>query len=165
MQRDVVDILVAFFQHFAFPLGISRHAVIRTAADDRFNCRVEAFESLGGFVGQPAIFHRRLVADLPGAVHLVAEAPHLHAMRFLGAVAAAQIAKLGAAGKIHIFKEVAGIIQTAGTKIDRQHHLDAGHLRPVGEFIDADLVGFLDRHARSRRIGRLSRGPMPSSQR
>ena len=83
------------------------------------------------------------MTDLPGTVHFVAEAPHFHAVGLFRAVAAAQIAERGAARKIHIFEEIAGIIQTTGTEIDGEHHLDAGHLRPVGEFIDADLVGFL----------------------
>ncbi|MNS99307.1 hypothetical protein D3C72_1337060 [compost metagenome] len=143
VQRDVIDILVAFLQHLAFPFGIGRHAVIGTAADDGFNRRIEALESLGGFVRQAAIFHRGLVADLPGAVHLVAKAPHFHAVGFFRAVAAAQIAKRGAARKIHIFKEITGVIQTTGAKIDGEHHLDTGHLRPVGELVNADLVAFL----------------------
>ena len=64
-------------------------------------------------------------------------------MRFFGAMAAAQIAERRTAGEVDVFEEVAGVVQTTGAEIDGEHHLDAGHLRPVGEFIDADLVGFL----------------------
>ncbi|EGE61069.1 hypothetical protein RHECNPAF_1260048 [Rhizobium etli CNPAF512] len=142
VQRDVVGAVVALLEDLGFPIGIGLHVGIRRAADHEFERLVEAAHRLGRLVGQPAVFIGRLVADLPGAVHLVAEAPQFHIVRIGPAVLAAQIRPIGAAGMIAIFQEVAGGIETAGAEIDGEHRLGIGLLAPVDEFVDADLVGF-----------------------
>ena len=100
---------------------------------------VEGAQGLGGLVGEMAVFVGGLVADLPGAVHLVAEAPELDVPRLLAAVLLAQVAPVGAARVVDVFDEVARLVEAARAEVDRQHHLGADRLAPVGEFVDADL--------------------------
>jgi hypothetical protein len=70
---------------------------------------VEGAHGLGGLVRETAIFFRRLVADLPGAIHLVAEAPELDVPGLFTAVGDALVAPLAAAGMIDVFEEGAGL--------------------------------------------------------
>ena len=42
---------------------------------------------------------------------------------------------------VDVFDEVARLVEPARAEVDRQHHLGAGLFGPVGEFVDADLVG------------------------
>lgn len=88
-RGDVVDVLVALLEHDPLPVGVCCHLVVGRAAGNRLDCGIEALEGLGRLIGNPAVIMGRPVADLPRAVHLVAEAPHLHAMRLLVAVGAA----------------------------------------------------------------------------
>ena len=48
-----------------------------------------------------------LALHLPRAVHLVAEAPELDAVRLLAAVAAAEVGQRGAAGMVAVLDQVA----------------------------------------------------------
>ncbi len=84
----------------------------------------------------------RLVADLPGPVHLVAEAPVLDAERLGAAVRLAQVAPVAAGRTVDVFDEVARLVEPARSEVDRQHHLGAGRLAPFREFVHADRVRF-----------------------
>ena len=143
MQRDVLDVVVALLEHLPLPLGVGRHGVVGAAADDELHVLPERLHRLRGLVGEPAVFLRDLVADLPGAVHLVAEAPHPDAVGLLDAVAAAQVAPGGAARVVAVLGEGTGGVQVARAEVDGEHHLDAGLLRPFRELVDADLVRLL----------------------
>ena len=143
VQRDVLDVLVALLEHLPLPFGIGRHRVVGAAADDRLDVLAERLHRLRGLVGEAAVLLRDLVADLPGAIHLVAEAPHPHVVGLLDAVAAAEVAPGGAARVVAVFGEGARGIEVARAEVDREHHLDAGLLRPDRELVDADLVGLL----------------------
>ena len=97
-------------------------------------------QRLGGLVGEVAVFGGRLVADLPGAVHLVAETPEAAVPRFRASVLGPEVRPVAAAGVVDVFDEGPRLVEAAGTEIDRQHHLGAGLFGPVGEFVNADLV-------------------------
>src|SRR5690606_22651270 len=97
---------------------------------------------LGRLVGEMAVFGRGLVTDLPGTIHLIAEAPELHAPWLAPTVAGPQVTPVGAAGMVAVFEEAARRIEAARAEIDRKHHLGPGGRAPVGEFVDADLVRF-----------------------
>ena len=71
-----------------------------------------------------------LVADLPRAVHLVAEAPQLDAERVGGAVGDAPVGPVGAARVVGVLEQVAGLLQPAGAEVDRHHRLGADLGRP-----------------------------------
>ena len=127
-------------EHDALPLGIGRHVGVRRAADDELKRGVEGAQRLGDFVGEAAVLVRGLVADLPRAVHLVAEAPMLDAERFGAAVRLAQVAPIAAGRAVDVFDEVARLVEAARAEIDGEHHLRADRRAPVGEFVDADGV-------------------------
>ena len=73
-------------------------------------------------VGAAAAGHQ-----LDGRVH-----PFHHLRRFVG----------GAAVFIGVFHHVPGLVRSTGSQVDRVHDLGVGLLRPLGEFVQADLVGF-----------------------
>ena len=81
-----------------------------------------------------------LVADLPGAVHLVAETPEAAVPRFRAPVLGPEVGPVAAARVVDVFDEVARLVEAARAEIDREHHLGAGLFGPVGEFVDADQV-------------------------
>src|SRR6185312_293238 len=78
--------------------------------------------------------------DLPGAIHLVAEAPELDVPGLLAAILAPEVAPIAAARMVDILDEVARRIEAARAEVDRQHHLGTGGVAPVGEFMNADLI-------------------------
>ena len=82
------------------------------------------------------------MADLPWAIHFVAQAPHLDVPRLLAAVLDAQVAPVAAARMVHILQEIAGIVDAARTKVHRQHHFRADAVAPVGEFMNANGIAF-----------------------
>ena len=101
----------------------------------------KAAQRLGGLVGEMAVFGGGLVADLPGAVHLVAKAPESAVPRLLARRSSLRRSRpVAAARVVDVFDEVARLVEAARAEVDRQHHLGAGLLGPVGEFVDADLV-------------------------
>ena len=83
------------------------------------------------------------MAELPRAIHLVAQAPHADVERLVGAVGAAAFGELGAAGHVRVLQQVERLLQTAGAEVHCLHQLvAAGGLQPFGHLVQAELVGF-----------------------
>ena len=142
-----VRLVVGIFQHDAVPFGIGGHIAVAAAAHHQ----------LGGarlvrlFVFRPAQHARRLQclfavalrvqpADLPFAVHLVADAPVSDAVRGVGGVFAAEIGKIGARGVIAVFKQLQRVLRGARAHIDGEHGLDLRLFAPAHELVGAELV-------------------------
>jgi hypothetical protein len=88
-----------------------------------------------------AIFFRRPVADLPEAVHFVAETPKLGVEGILVAVFGAQVRKVDAAGMVGIFHDFPGRVHAASAQVDGFHDLGAGLAGPVDKFVQPEGVG------------------------
>lgn len=123
VQREVVHILIDMVQHGGFPLGEGGHLGVGAARGHQLDGGVDGAHGPGGFQRQAAVFVGGLMADLPGAVHLVAQAPGMDAERLLGAVGDAQVAVLAAAGMVAVFQQVAGGVDAPGAQVDRHHDL------------------------------------------
>src|SRR5690606_39189511 len=105
---DVVHVVVAVFEDGAFPVAEGRHGGAGGSADDEFEVLVGPLHRGGGAGGRLAVVVRRHEPGLPGAVHLVAEAPHAHVVRFRCAVGDAQV-RQGRAGRVvGVLEEVQG---------------------------------------------------------
>ena len=140
VQREVVDVGIALAQNLFFPHAEGRHGAERAAADHKLNIRVEHLHQLCRFAGDAAILGRRLRADLPRAVHFIAEAPELDTVRRVVAVFAALVSPVGVRAAVAVFQQLDGILRRAGAEIDGQHWLNAGTLTPAQELVRADLV-------------------------
>jgi len=82
------------------------------------------------------------VPDLPGAVHLVAQAPVLHAVPFPLAVRGAQVAVVRAGGEVHVLHEVGGVLDAAGAEVHGPHRFRAEFAGEVHELVRSELVRF-----------------------
>ncbi len=102
---------------------------------------VDATHRPGDLDGEAPVLVRRLVADLPGSVHLVAEAPQPHVVGVGGAVLDAQVRPPRAARVVGVLEQVAGLLDAAGPEVDGDHRLALDGLRPADELVDADLIG------------------------
>ena len=110
---------------------------------------------LAGFARLAGIFLGFQVADLPGAVHLVAQAPVFHLVGLGIAVADAQVGVIGAGRGVAVFHPGAGFVQRAGAQVDAQHGRRAQLAAVFDEFIGAKLCWVSsDIQASSRRSGR-----------
>ena len=142
VQRDEVHVVKAMLQHRVFPLAVGGHVVRRRAAGSELDGRVHQAHELGGFVGDAAVFVGGFGADLPGAVHLVAQAPELDVVRCRHAVRFAQVGQSGAAGVVAVLDEFTGFVGAARAQVDGPHGFDVGGLAPFHELVGAELVGF-----------------------
>ena len=57
------------------------------------------------------------------------------------AVLLAQVAPVAAGRAVDVFDEIARLVEPARAEVDREHHLGADGVAPVGEFVHADGVG------------------------
>ena len=81
------------------------------------------------------------MADLPRAVHFVAETPVLDRMWFSDAMFAAEVAPLGAFFHVAIFDKSCGLFRGAGAEIESHERFRAGEFAPGHEFVGAELIG------------------------
>ncbi len=128
-------------QHLVLPGAEARHGMMRGAAGDELDRGIDPSHRLGRLGRETAIFRGALGADLPRPVHLVAEAPELHAMRRVITMLPPQIAQSRPARVIAIFHEIARLRGTPRAEIDRQHGLGPGRSAPSDELVAAEAVG------------------------
>src|SRR5690606_24983468 len=101
------------------------HGAAGGAAGDQVEVGVDHAHGAGGLVGDAPVLGGGALADLPRAVHLIAQAPQLDAVGFVVAVGAAQLRPVGAAGVVGVLEEVEGLLEAAGAEVDGHVRLDA----------------------------------------
>ncbi len=111
------------------------------AAGDELHVRVDDARLLGDVARLAAVLARLQAPHLPGAVHLVAQAPVLHLVRLLVSMRATQIAPLRALGVVAVLDVGHGHFRGAGAEVEAQQRLGAHGLGPVHEIVGAELVG------------------------
>ncbi len=141
VQRDQLDLVEAVLQHGVLPGPEGRHVAARGAAGGELDAGIEPLHHFRGLGRDPAVLGGRLGRDLPGPVHLVAEAPELHAVRLLEAMGAAQVGERAAARVVAVLEQPARGIRPAGAEVDREHRLDPGRAAPGDELVGAEGVG------------------------
>ena len=151
---DVVDVVVGVLEHRALPVAEGRHPGTGGAADDQLEVLVGHLHGGGGAGGELAVVVGGHVAGLPGAVHLVAEAPHPDVVRLGRAVGDALVAERRAGRVVRVLEQVERRLDAARAEVDGEHELGAGQLQPARELVEADLV----RSPASARRGRGARG-------
>jgi hypothetical protein len=81
VQGDVVGDVPGQVEDRVLPGAERRHGGVRAAHHGELDRRVDEPHGLPGLDREPAVLDRRLAAHLPRPVHLVAQAPELHAVR------------------------------------------------------------------------------------
>ena len=140
MQANAVHLRIALFENFAIPFEECRLPGPGRSAGDQLHAGVDGSHLPRGIHGLAAIFAGRHVADLPGAVHFVAQAPRLNRVGLRVAMFAAQIAPLGATRHVAIFHQRGRHLGRRGAEIGADQRLGANALGPGYEFIGAELV-------------------------
>ena len=151
VRGDVVDDVEAPLEHLPLPGAEGGHPGVARAARDQLQAGVEAPHGLAGLLGQPRILLGGLVADLPGPVHLVAEAPQADAVRLEPPVLDPTIGELGSRFGVAVLQQFDRFDQSPGAQVHGDHRLDADPLAPLQEVVGADLVA-------SRHCARPDRG-------
>ena len=165
VQRDVVGDVPRQVEHRVLPAAEGGHPRVRAADDAELDRGVDQAHRLARLGREPPVLDRGLLPDLPRPVHLVAQAPQLHAVRLGVPVGHAPVGVAAAGRRVAVLDEVAGGVDAARAEVDREHRLRARLARPAHELVGADLVG-LDRAPGEVEAGRAgrARGPTPSSQ-
>src|SRR5204863_5295723 len=91
-----IDFAVALFENLAIPGEVGWHAGPARSAGNQLQPAVDHPHLPRDIARLPAVVARLQLADLPRAVHLVAEAPIAHVVRPLVAMRPPQLAPLGA---------------------------------------------------------------------
>ena len=130
MQGNVVHLVIRVTQGGRLPFREGGHFTVRASAGNQLNGRINQLHSLCCFLCQPPIFIHRLVAQLPGTVHLIAQAPYLDIMGLLHSMADTHIAVLRPGRMVAVFQEVTGVGNSPGAQVDCHHHIRACLFRP-----------------------------------
>src|SRR5262249_35152299 len=91
VQRKPIDIVVTLFEHFPIPLEVSAHEWTAGSTCNQLEFWVHIPHLSRRILRLYAIFRGRHVANLPGAIHLIAEAPVLDFPWFRDSVLPPQI--------------------------------------------------------------------------
>jgi hypothetical protein len=104
------------------------------------------------------------VAELPGAVDLVAEAPDLHVPGLLAPVLAAQLRPVRVRRLVRVVDPVAGVLDRAEARVDAEVRLDLELLAVREEIVGPEAVGLERAPGVVAAHGPLVAGPIPSFQ-
>ena len=140
MHRNEVYVIVNVIENGKLPFTEGLHIVVRASASDELYRGVGPFHKLCRFGRYSAVVLSRLVTYLPGAVHLVSEAPGLYSEGLLEAVALSHICVVSIGIKIAVFKQVLSVRGRTRAEIYRHHNLCLCALCPLLKLVDAYLV-------------------------
>ena len=141
VARDEVDVVERLLEDLALPRSERRHAATGGAARHEFDGRVELAHRLRGARGELAVVHGVAVAQLPRAVHLVAEAPHLHTERLGMPVGGPLIRARRRDRGVGVLEEIECLLGAAGAEVHGEHQVAADLVEPMLELVQADLIG------------------------
>ncbi len=102
---DVINVFDGVQEHLLLPRAERGHSVIGTSAYDEFEIGVEGAHGCGGACGKAAVLVGAEVADLPGAVHLVADAPEPNVVGLFCAVCAPLVRQCRPRGVVRVLEE------------------------------------------------------------
>ncbi len=139
--RDVVDVFVGLREHRVLPGPERVHVRRRGAARDELQLGLHLAHGTSGLGGDAGVLLRRLVTRLPGAVHLVAQAPHLDSVRVGRTVLDALVGPFGATRNVAVLEDVECLGNPSGAQVDGHHRFDADLLAPLHELVDTHRVG------------------------
>lgn len=142
MQGNIVGHLVGMLQRHRFPFRERGHRRVGAAAGHQLNLGIDQPHRLRRLIGEPAVFLRRLLADLPRTIHLIAQTPGSDLVRLLITVASTQIAPVASSRMVAVFQQVAGRINAAGSQIHRHHDFGTNLLGPSGKLVRAYPIRF-----------------------
>src|SRR5208283_412071 len=94
-----------------------------------------------GIGGLFTVFRGRHVADLPGAIHLVAKTPVRNLVGIGDAVFPPKVTPLRALLYVAILHERCRRLRRAGAKIQAKQRLRSDGLAPQKKLVDAELIG------------------------
>src|ERR1019366_8486366 len=118
VKREIVGVLAEVLENRAVPGGpVRAGAEVGRAGGDQLDGGVGPLHELGGFEGELAIVVGAAVAHLPGAIHLVTEAPELDLPGIAASVLAAQAGHGGVFGGIAILHPLLGFGPGAGAEV------------------------------------------------
>ena len=142
VECEIVGVHAQVLEHGAVPGGpVAAGAEVRGTGGDQLHRGVRPLHELGGFEGELAVVLGAAVAHLPGAIHLVAESPHLHLPGIASTVLAAQAGHGGVFGGIAVLHPLLGFGPRAGAEVGADVGLGAELLDVVEEFVGAEAVG------------------------
>ncbi len=139
VDRDEVDLVAQRLEDRpvpADPVG----AVVARAAGDQADRRIDGAHDLGRLEREPRVLAGRLVAELPRAVHLVAEAPVLHAVGRRVAVLAPLVGPPRRLRLVRVLDPVARLVHGAQAEVDRDVGRGADLGRVLQELVGAEAV-------------------------
>ena len=110
------------------------------AAADQADAGVEPFERLGPPPRVGHVLLRGALADLPVAVHLVAETPVPDAVRLGVPVGAPPTGPTGVARSVAVLHPGQRLVQGARAHVEAEHRLDSGGRAPGHELVGASLM-------------------------
>ena len=113
------------------------------AAADQRDTGVEEPDGLGPLAGGGDVVLRGPLADLPVAVHLVAEAPVADPVRLFMPVGPPQASPVRVAGPVAVLDPGQRLVQGPGAHVQAQHRLHPRRRAPGHELVGPEPVGLL----------------------
>src|SRR5579864_5944280 len=138
MDRMVVDEIADTIQHDAVPL-----APPVVPAADKLNAGVRQLHDVGELPRHTDVVLGASGADLPGAVHLVAEAPVLHTVGLRMPVPAPEVGPVRVPRAVAVFDPRLGLVHRAGPHVDHDERLRTELAAVRDELVGAEAVGLL----------------------
>ena len=140
MQADAVHLRITLFENFAIPFQECRLSRPRRSTGDQLHAGVDSSHLAGGIDGFAPILAGRHVANLPGAIHFVAQTPGANGVGLGVTMIPAQIAPFSAGRHVAIFHQRGRHLGCRGAKIGADQRLGANTSGPGYKFIGAKLI-------------------------
>ena len=142
VQRQIIDVFIGMLQYHSVPLGIGFQIGRGRTAHDQTDIFIDPFHHFCGFGRFAPVFFGSQRANLPVAVHFVADTPRFNAERLFPSVCPTHIGKLRPLFDVAIFDEFGGVFGRARAEIDAHHDVGARFGCPVVKLMQPDVIGF-----------------------
>ena len=141
VQADVVGVIAQVVEDLPVPFHVGvEHVHGAGTAGDQLDPPVRVLHHLRGLLGPDRVLVRRHVAELPVAVHLVAQAPQADVVGHLLPVAHPYVGEVRARGTVAILDPVPGFLGRARAEVDREHGIPVHLAAQPDELVGTESV-------------------------
>src|ERR1700730_7455137 len=140
VQGEEIGDFKSVLHHLVFPRAEGRHETTRRAAGRKLNSGIYPLHDFRSLLRDAPILARGFLANLPWAIHFVAEAPELHGVRFSVTVRDSKVTQACASWMVAVLEVLSCLVGAPRSQVHTEHRFGLRQFAPLDKFVGSESV-------------------------